>query len=199
TDNVKAGALSFSDGSTLLVGQLPNSASSGYIVSFPAKSISWVKFTITQAVGANIGLAEFQTFGPNGALAISGVQVSASSSAATVTWATSQLTTGRVDYGLANTYGSFVGDSSSALTHSLTLSSLGCNTLYHYRITATGQSGTSSSTADSSFTTGPCAGAGAPASDDFHGPTLNTSRWKSYASCCGFVKMSGTDALLVVP
>jgi hypothetical protein len=65
SDNVKAGTLSFSDGSTASVGQLPNDASSGYTVSFPTKSISWVKFTVTQAVGFNIGLAECQIFAPS--------------------------------------------------------------------------------------------------------------------------------------
>jgi hypothetical protein len=199
TDNIRAGTLSFSDGSTLSVGQVPNDARSGYVVSFPVKTISFVKFTITQAVGSNIGLAEFQAFATAGAPVISGVQVSASSVAATVSWATDQLTTGRVDYGLSNTYGSFVSDSSAALTHSLNLASLACNTLYHYRITATGQTGSTSSTPDATFTTGPCGGPGGTVSDDFHGSTLNTGRWSFYAACCGFVKMSGTDALLVVP
>jgi hypothetical protein len=64
SDNIKAGTLSFSDGSTLPVGQLPNDASSGVTVTFSTKTISWVKFTVTQAVGYNTGLAEFQIFGP---------------------------------------------------------------------------------------------------------------------------------------
>jgi len=39
---------------------------------------------------------------------------------------------------------------------------------------------------------------GAPISDDFTGTTLNPI-WTFYAACCGFEKLSGTDALLVVP
>src|SRR5439155_975177 len=66
TDKVRAGTLTFSDGSTLYVGQLPDNASSGYSVSFATKSITSVKFTVTQAVGANIGLSEFQVFGSGG-------------------------------------------------------------------------------------------------------------------------------------
>src|SRR5205823_5979343 len=46
TDNVKSGTLLFSDGTTLSVGQLPNDAKTGYTVTFPAKTISWVKFTV---------------------------------------------------------------------------------------------------------------------------------------------------------
>ena len=41
-------------------------------------------------------------------------------------------------------------------------------------------------------------GPGAPISDDFHGSTLNPM-WTFYADCCGFQKMTGTDALLIVP
>jgi hypothetical protein len=39
---------------------------------------------------------------------------------------------------------------------------------------------------------------GGPISDDFHGSTLNPI-WTFFAQCCGFVKMAGNDALLVVP
>ncbi len=39
---------------------------------------------------------------------------------------------------------------------------------------------------------------GAPISDDFTGSDLNPM-WTFQAQCCGFVRMSGTDALLVVP
>jgi hypothetical protein len=60
SDNVQAGTLLFSDGTSLPVAQLPNDASSGYAVSFAEKTITWVKFTVTSAVGYNIGLAEFQ-------------------------------------------------------------------------------------------------------------------------------------------
>jgi hypothetical protein len=62
-DNVQAGTLSFSDGTTLPVGQLPGDASSGYTVSFTTKSVTSVRFTVTRAAGVNIGLAEIQLFG----------------------------------------------------------------------------------------------------------------------------------------
>jgi hypothetical protein len=60
SDNIQSGTLLFSDGSSLPVGQLPNDASSGYAINFPSKTITWVKLTVTSAVGYNIGLAEFQ-------------------------------------------------------------------------------------------------------------------------------------------
>ena len=66
---------------------------------------------------------------------------------------------------------------------------------YHYQITSSVGPGNSASTSDATFTTGAC---GAPVSDDFHTSVLNPM-WAFYAQCCGSVRMSGTDALLVVP
>src|SRR5439155_5854031 len=56
-DNVKSGTLSFSDGSTVAVGTLPNNGA-GLTTSFSTKTVSWVKFTVTSASGYNIGLSE---------------------------------------------------------------------------------------------------------------------------------------------
>jgi hypothetical protein len=125
---------------------------------------------------------------------ISGVSVSPSGTSATVSWTTNLSANSRVDYGLTSAYGSNVSDSTLVTSHSLTLNSLTCNTLYHYQITSTG-SGGSASTSDATFTTTGCGG---PVSDDFHTTTLNPM-WSFFAHCCGFVRMSGTDALLVVP
>ena len=199
SDNVQAGTLSFSDGSTLSVGQLPNNATSGFTVSFSTKTISSVRFTVTQAVGSNIGLAEFQVFGTFGPPVISGVQVLTSSVTANVSWKTDQLTTGAVNYGLSSSYGATVTDNSLASTHSLALAGLTCNALYHYQITATGQSGKSSSTADATFTTGPCGGS-FPVSDNFDAPALNTNLW-TFVNPAGdaLLAFNGSNALLTVP
>ncbi|MBM9466735.1 DUF7402 domain-containing protein [Nakamurella leprariae] len=60
-DRILAGTLRFSDGSTVAVGQLPNDGSA-LTVSFPAKSTTSIRFTVTQVSSTtlNIGLAEFQ-------------------------------------------------------------------------------------------------------------------------------------------
>jgi LmbE family N-acetylglucosaminyl deacetylase len=60
-DNVLAGTLTFSDGSSVAVGALTNSGA-GVTVSFAARSVTWVRFTVN-SVGANtynVGLAEFE-------------------------------------------------------------------------------------------------------------------------------------------
>lgn len=60
-DRILAGMLSFSDGSVVAVGALPNDGA-GLMLDFAAKTISWVRFTVTDAQGWNIGLAEFEVF-----------------------------------------------------------------------------------------------------------------------------------------
>jgi len=61
TDRVRAGTLLFSDGSTISVSILPNNGAD-LVVDFSPRTVTWVKFTITKAVGSNIGLAEFQVY-----------------------------------------------------------------------------------------------------------------------------------------
>ena len=127
-------------------------------------------------------------------ITISGISVSHTATTAMVSWATNVNADSRVDYGTTAGYGLNVTDPTLVTSHSLTLNSLTCNTTYHYQITSVGSVG-SASTADATFTTGGCGG---PISDDFHSSVLNPM-WTFYAQCCGFVKMTGTDALLIVP
>jgi hypothetical protein len=61
-ENIQSGKLDFSDGSSVKVGTLPDDGSP-LVVDFPEKEITWVKFTITNAVGLNIGLMEFEIYG----------------------------------------------------------------------------------------------------------------------------------------
>ena len=63
--NVLAGTLTFSDGSSIAVGSLPIYGTPLPITFLP-KTITWVKFTITQAQGTATGLAEFQVLAPSG-------------------------------------------------------------------------------------------------------------------------------------
>ena len=59
-DQVRAGTLDFSDGSTLAVDALPNDGILPGVIEFPAKTCTWVKFTVTRAGERteNIGLSE---------------------------------------------------------------------------------------------------------------------------------------------
>jgi LmbE family N-acetylglucosaminyl deacetylase len=62
TDNVTSGTLSFSDGSTVPVGALPNGGTA-LTVSFAQRTVTWVQFTVNSAVGQNIGLSEIAVLG----------------------------------------------------------------------------------------------------------------------------------------
>ena len=63
SENISAGTLTFSDGSSIAVGALPTNGV-GLVVSFPSKSITWVRFTVGTAVGTAAGLAELEAYGP---------------------------------------------------------------------------------------------------------------------------------------
>jgi len=60
TDNVTAGTLTFSDGTSIVVGALSNNGA-GLTIDFPTKIVSWVRFTVDSVVG-EAGLAELEAF-----------------------------------------------------------------------------------------------------------------------------------------
>ena len=63
SDWSQGGTLTFSDGSSMSVSGIPNNGSP-YAITFPTKTVSWVKFQIAGASGSgNNGLAEFDVYG----------------------------------------------------------------------------------------------------------------------------------------
>jgi LmbE family N-acetylglucosaminyl deacetylase len=66
TENVLSGALTFSDGTSVSVGALPRG---GRVlpVTFPPRTVSWVRFTVNQAQGSATGLTEMQVLGASAA------------------------------------------------------------------------------------------------------------------------------------
>jgi alpha-glucosidase (family GH31 glycosyl hydrolase) len=66
-DQITSGTLSFSDGSTVHVGSIPNTPQAGpLLVDFAARSVTSVKFTVdsVSASTENVGLAELAVYGP---------------------------------------------------------------------------------------------------------------------------------------
>jgi len=84
---------------------------------------------------------------------ISNIVPTPSSTSATITWTTNELATSRVDYGLADTYGSFVSDPTLVTSHSMELTDLSSSTPYHFKVTSEDSSGYSASSVDLTFTT----------------------------------------------
>lgn len=62
-DRVMAGTLTFSNGAAVTVGALDN-AGAGLTVPFTSRSVTWVRFTVTQVTANtyNVGLAEFEAY-----------------------------------------------------------------------------------------------------------------------------------------
>jgi regulation of enolase protein 1 (concanavalin A-like superfamily) len=84
------------------------------------------------------------------------VSVTPSSNAATVTWSTADWSTSKVSFGLQLPYNNSVSNSALVLSHSLNLTGLTCNTLYHYNVTSADSTGYAVSSSDATFTTAPC-------------------------------------------
>jgi len=63
-DQVLAGKLKFSDGSSLDVGELPNDGKTPADITFPEKEITWVRFDVTKTspTTKSAGLSEFGVF-----------------------------------------------------------------------------------------------------------------------------------------
>jgi trimeric autotransporter adhesin len=61
-EDVQSGHLTFSDGTTVPVGQLPINGNP-YLVSFPPKTVTSMQFTVDSAVGQAIGLTEIEVYG----------------------------------------------------------------------------------------------------------------------------------------
>jgi len=64
-----------------------------------------------------------------------------------------QASSSVVNYGLTASYGTTASSATLVTSHSAALSSLTCNTLYHYQVSSTNASGQTSTSADQTFTT----------------------------------------------
>jgi phosphodiesterase/alkaline phosphatase D-like protein len=105
---------------------------------------------------------------------ISAVQASnVASSGATVTWTTNEASDTQVEYGTTTAYGSSTTlDANPVTAHSVALSGLTANTLYHYRVKSRDAAGNLATSQDFTFTT-----AANPAP-----PTCPCSIWPSTAT-----------------
>ena len=62
SENLVAGTLTFSDGTSVAVGALPRNGRMSP-VTFPPRTVTWVRFTVDQAQGSATGLTELQVLG----------------------------------------------------------------------------------------------------------------------------------------
>lgn len=88
-------------------------------------------------------------------VSVTNVNAVANSGFATVTWTTNVPATSRVDYGTTESYGKYVSDSALTTSHSMTLTGLRENTIYHYKITSSAPTYSDGQSADAYFLTLP--------------------------------------------
>lgn len=87
---------------------------------------------------------------------ISNIQASGvTTSAATITWTTDEASNSVVEYGLTTGYGSTASSASNVTSHSISLTVLNANTLYHYRVNSTDGAGNTATSVDNTFQTLP--------------------------------------------
>ena len=89
-------------------------------------------FDILSSVsGASYSISPGDTTGP----VISNVQASnITFNSAVITWTTDEPSTSRVDYGTSVAYGSYEEDANLVTSHTISLSGLGADTEYHYKV-----------------------------------------------------------------
>ena len=124
---------------------------------------------------------------------ISAVQSSVTSSSATVTWTTDQLSDSQVDYGPSTAYGTSTPvDTTMTTSHSVSISGLQPGTTYHYRVRSKNGSSVAAVSGDFVFTTQP----GPVISAVAHTQTQTTANvtWTTDQSCDSQVDYGTTAA-----
>ena len=111
-------------------------------------------YRVRSSIGADVKYSGDYTFTTNGPPTISNVlTTSITTTTATITWNTNTPADSKVNYGLVATYESSTGVNSTYLTsHSMVLTSLMEDTLYHFQCVSANAYGTAT-TSDYTFTT----------------------------------------------
>ena len=156
TDNVAVTGYKIYRGALLVGTPATNSYSDTGLTANTAYSYSVSAYdaagnTSAQSTPASITTPVLDTTPP----VISGINASnLTSSSATITWTTDESSDSQVEYGLTTSYGSVTTlDSSLVTNHSVSLTSLSANTVYHYRVKSKDSSGNLATSPDGAFTT----------------------------------------------
>jgi regulation of enolase protein 1 (concanavalin A-like superfamily)/chitodextrinase len=112
---------------------------------------------------------------------ISDIQATPADTAAAITWTTNEPATSTVAYGPTTAYeGGIVNDDTLVTKHTIVLTDLISDTLYHYQVSSADGSGNVASSTDMTFTTTSSGGPGLSGigSDDFNACTLDEELWE---------------------
>lgn len=129
---------------------------------------------------------------------ISGLTVTTRPTGAKITWTTNEPATSRVDYGPTNAYElGNVSDAALVTSHTINLTGLEPNKLYHYKVTSADEQGNAGKTSDLTFKTPDY---GDLVSDDFNECALDPSVWEFINPLNdASIQMNGETLQLMVP
>ena len=134
---------------------------------------------------------------------ISDIQVTPADTAAAITWTTNEPATSTVAYGQTTAYeGGIVNDDTLVTEHTIVLTDLISDTLYHYQVSSADGSGNVASSTDLTFTTTSSGGPGLPGivSDDFNACILDEGLWEFIDPLeDATLAMTGTHVSISVP
>ncbi len=109
-------------------------------------------------------------------------------SGATITWTTDEAATSQVEYGLTTSYGTLTTlDSSLVTSHSVSVSGLSSNTLYHFRVASADTNGNLASSTDQTLTTDSSGGGGSSRRRENQDDTSTATTTTSNASATPYV------------
>jgi hypothetical protein len=150
--------------------------------------------------GATVVQANFIQVADTQPPVIANVVVTPDSNGATVTWTTNEVGDSQVDYGLSSAYTDVQGDAALVASHSIALTGLTADTLYHFEVSSQDAAGNLGTSGDLSFTTLPPSPSSDFQSDDFSSGTLDTGIW-TFIDPLGDAGLSltGTQAEIFVP
>lgn len=129
---------------------------------------------------------------------ISNIQSAAGATFATITWSTNEFATSTLQYGLTTNYElGTVNESDFVSSHSIEISGLTPQTLYHFRVQSSDASNNTATSSDQTFTTSAAANL---VTDHFNSQSLNTSTW-TFINPLGDASysMTGTQLEFSVP
>jgi len=144
----------------------------------------------------NVSITPLGTSLPNEPANITNINVLEGNTSATISWTTDRPTDSVINFGLDNSYGNVINDSTFVINHSLTLANLTPGTNYHYQISGSDTRGLLTTSLDQNFNTTLST---ATQSDTFDNTSLGNNWLVVNPIGDGAVSVNGAQLVIDVP